>query len=180
MAACDLPLKESAKRLVFGQGNPNARIVFVGQAPGLKEDESGEPFIGSAGKILDALFLSAGLSRADVYITSILKYFPPRNRVPNFAEIKAHTPFLVDQINIIAPEIIAPMGNFAARFILGGFDIGKMVAVAPITALHGKKHYVEFKKHVFTVMPLYHPAAGLYFPPLKKEMVQDFRFFKNL
>jgi len=179
MAQCDLPLKSSAKRLVFGQGNPNARIFFVGQAPGRKEDETGLPFIGTAGRFLDSLFASVGVSRADVYITSILKYFPPRNRAPSLDEIIAHTPFLVEQIKIIDPHMIAPMGNFAARFVLSGFDITKMDAVPPISAIHGKIQKVTFKKYTFTVMPLYHPAAGLYFPPLKKTMMEDFKSFAS-
>jgi uracil-DNA glycosylase family 4 len=180
MARCDLPLKKTSVCLVFGKGDPDARILFIGQAPGRQEDACGDPFVGAAGRILDELLACGDLARDEIYITSILKYFPPRNRAPRRSEIKLHTPFLIEQIKIIRPHIIAPMGNFAARFVLGGFDADRMDAVAPITVLHGKKHFVEFQRSVVTVMPLFHPAAALYFPPLKKLMRKDFRYFRSL
>jgi uracil-DNA glycosylase len=177
MRRARLPLKESAKCLVFGRGNPDARIMFIGQAPGRTEDRCGEPFAGSAGKLLDRLLAAGDLEREDIYITSILKYFPPRNRAPNLDEIKAHTPYLMEQIRIIEPQIVAPMGNFAARFVLAGFNTGYMDGIAAITAIHGKPRSVAFEGRAVTVFPLFHPAAALYFPPLKKKMLKDFRYF---
>jgi uracil-DNA glycosylase family 4 len=180
MTRCDLPLKESCRCLVFGKGDPGARIFFVGQAPGRQEDACGEPFVGAAGRILDELFECAGLTRREVYITSILKYFPPRNRPPRLEEIRAHTPFLVEQVRIVQPRIIAAMGNFATRFVLAGFNVERMAEVPMITSLHGQVQDLEFEGSRFTVLPLFHPAAALYFPPLKKKMRQDFRRLRDL
>ena len=183
MAKADLPLKDTANNLVFGHGDPDAKMFFIGEAPGKNEDLKGLPFIGSAGKHLDVLFDSIKLSREDVYITSILKYRPPNNRPPKINEIEAHTPFLVKQILIMEPEIILPLGNFATRFVLAAFDSNKMGQVPGISTLHGEIKKITFKKHSFNVMPLYHPASVLYNFRLKKTLLNDFqvlsKFFKK-
>jgi DNA polymerase len=175
MAKADLLLKKTANNLVFGAVNPETKIIFVGEAPGKNEDLKGLPFIGSAGKVLDQLLQSIDLNREDIYITSILKYRPPNNRNPNLAEIKDHTPFLTDQIRIIAPQIIVPLGNFATRFILGGFNVETMGAIPGISNLHGKKQTITFEGQSFLVIPVYHPAAVLYNPPLRKTLEKDFQ-----
>ncbi len=175
MSKADLHLKKGAVHLVFGEGSPDARVIFVGEAPGKNEDEQGRPFVGSAGKILDQMLHSIKLDRADVYITSILKYRPPGNRNPRMEEIVNHTPYLVDQIRIIKPKLIVPLGNFAARFVLSTFDIKKMQDVPAISMLHGKVKKIEFEGLDFSVMALYHPAAVLYNRTLEKVLEKDFR-----
>lgn len=170
-----LPLQETANTLVFGKGNPDARILFIGEAPGKNEDLQGVPFVGAAGKELDKLLHTISLTIEDVYIANILKYRPPNNRDPNEGEIKAHTPFLIEQLTIIQPEIICTLGNFATKFILGGCDPGKMSSMPGITKLHGEHKDATFDSLRFTVFPLYHPAAMLYKPPLRRTMEEDFR-----
>jgi DNA polymerase len=179
MLKANLPLKETANSLVFGEFNPEASVVFVGEAPGKNEDLKGRPFIGSAGKVLDQLLHSIKLDRADIYITSILKYRPPNNRNPNIDEITRHTPYLIDQIRIIQPKVLVPLGNFAARFVLSGFDVQKMGEVEPISKLHGKPKKVVFEGFNFSVIALYHPAAVLYNPPLRKTLEEDFKVVRK-
>src|SRR3989338_9626366 len=134
----ELPLKNGAKNLVFGKGNPKANILFIGEAPGAKEDELGVPFVGQAGKELDKLLGLIGLSLEDVYIANILKYRPPENRNPNMDEIEAHTPFLIKQIKIIKPKIICTLGNFSTKFVLAGFRSEGMNKIEGISNLHGQ------------------------------------------
>jgi DNA polymerase len=177
MAVRELPLKI---KLVFGKGDPDARIFFIGEAPGRNEDEQGEPFVGMAGRHLDDLLKAVPLSREEIYITSILKYRPPNNRTPQHEEIRAHTPFLVKQIQIIQPQFIVPMGNYATKFVLAGFDIEKMSKIPGIMQLHGKVKTIESAKQVFTVFPSYHPAATLYNSSLKQVMIRDFKKLKTL
>ena len=105
MSNADLPLKKTAQRLVFGEGSCDPKALFIGEAPGANEDKQGLPFVGTAGKHLDLLLGSIDLTRDQVYITSIIKYRPPENRQPTLSEIKAHTPFLMDQIRIIKPRM---------------------------------------------------------------------------
>lgn len=180
MLKADLPLKRSAHQLVFGGPNADASLMFVGEAPGKNEDLQGLPFIGSAGKILDQLLESIDVKREQTFITSILKYRPPNNRNPSMIEIIEHTPFLIDQIRIIQPSVIVPLGNFAAKFILNGFNTDQMKEVEGISKLHGQIEHVTFEGMHFTVVPLYHPAAVLYNPPLRKTLEEDFLVLKNL
>ena len=148
--------------------------MFIGEAPGEREDAAGVPFVGSAGKQLDKLLGSIGLGIDDVYIANILKYRPPDNRNPNDEEIRAHTPYLVDQIKIIRPKVIVTLGNFATKFIMAGFDADKMSAIEGITKLHGKMSQIKLDSSVFLVMPIYHPAAMLYNPNLRTDIESDF------
>ena len=179
MRQTDLHLKETASHLVFGEGSPDSKIFFIGEAPGKNEDLQGRPFIGSAGKILDQLLSSINLKRTETYITSILKYRPPKNRNPKLEEIISHTPYLIEQIKIIQPQIIVPLGNFATRFILGGFNIANMSAVPGISTLHGKVKRIAFEHLKFCVIALYHPAAVLYNPRLRNTLKKDFLVIKN-
>ncbi len=170
------PLKDSASNLVFGKGNPDAPILFIGEAPGAKEDELGVPFVGSAGRELDKLLNGIGLSISDVYIANILKYRPPNNRNPSVDEIERHTPFLLRQISIIKPKIICTLGNYATKFVLSGFKVKGMNKIGGITSLHG----VPVKVNDLVVVPLYHPAAMLYNPSLRKVLEEDFFKLKTL
>ncbi|MBI2139314.1 uracil-DNA glycosylase [Candidatus Woesearchaeota archaeon] len=178
ISGLELPLKQSAKNLVFGKGNPDAKLMFIGEAPGEQEDIQGLPFVGAAGKELDKLLRSIGLSIDAAYIANILKYRPPMNRSPNPEEIKAHTPFLVEQIKILSPRIIITLGNFSTKFVLGGFDPDKMGAVDGITKLHGKEFTVALDGQNHLVVPLFHPAAMLHNPQLRPLLEEDFKKLK--
>ncbi len=175
----DLPLKEG-HNMVFGKGNPAAEIIFIGEAPGEKEDAEGVPFVGSAGKQLDKLLGLVGLSLDDVYIANVLKYRPPENRDPNYDEIAAHTPYLIEQIKIIKPKVIVTLGNFATRFVVAGFDTDRMKHVEGITMLRGKVKTISLGDDTFLVMPTYHPAAVLYNPKLLTEIEADFVLLKKI
>ena len=170
----DIPLKETAKNLVFGKGNPEAKIIFIGEAPGANEDLQGEPFVGAAGKNLDKLLNLINLTIEDVYITNILKYRPPNNRNPNTEEIKLHTPYLIDQIKIIKPKFLCTLGNFSTKFVLAGFDADNMKKIGGITSLHGKISEVQLGTNVIKVFPLFHPAAMIYNRGLKETIENDF------
>lgn len=169
----ECPLKDSATNMVFGRGNPDAKIVFVGEAPGAKEDEQGIPFVGSAGKEFTKYLQQAGLSSDDVYIANILKYRPPGNRDPNTLEIEKHSPYLLEQIRIIKPDVIATLGNHSTKFILGGWTVQGMKEVKGITSLHGKEHTVNLDTIALKIVPLYHPAAMLYNPSIRTSFEND-------
>ncbi len=158
----NLPLKEVSTNLVFGKGNPNAKIMFVGEAAGRYEDLQGLPFVGAAGKNLDKLLEKVGLNLNDIYVTNILKYRPPENRNPSFEEIKAHTPWLIKQIKDIKPEVVCSLGNYATKFFLSGLNVEKMNEQLGITQVHGKIRIIEFEGLKFKIIPLFHPAAIIY------------------
>ena len=122
-------LKDAATNLVFGKGNAECDILIIGEAPGAKEDIEGYPFVGRAGKNLDKLLNIINLNLDDVYIANILKYRPPKNRDPTKDEMKNHTPYLIKQIKIIKPKIIATLGNYSTKFVLSGFDSDNMKKV---------------------------------------------------
>lgn len=168
------PLKDAATNMVFGKGNPDAYIMFIGEAPGEKEDQQGIPFVGAAGKQLDKLLNSIGLTLDECYIANILKYRPPENRDPAIDEIERHTPYLIEQIKIIRPKIIATLGNFSTKFVLSKFMIKEMRKIAGVSSLHGKVQHVEVDGMQFTVIPLYHPAAVLYKPSIREDLEKDF------
>ncbi|MBN1365448.1 MAG: uracil-DNA glycosylase [Syntrophaceae bacterium] len=163
MGDCQLcPLGKTRKNLVFGEGNPEARIVFVGEAPGADEDEQGHPFVGRAGQLLtDIIVKGMKLKRKDVYICNILKCRPPGNRNPQPEEISKCEPFLKKQLRIISPEIICALGTFAAKTLLNT-DV-------PISVLRGRFHLYEGIK----LMPTYHPAYLLRNPSAKKQVWED-------
>ncbi len=156
------PLHEGRTNVVFGEGNPQARVLIVGEAPGKNEDLQGRPFVGAAGKYLDELLAIAGLEREDVFIANVLKCRPPGNRDPRPEEIQACTPFLREQTRTISPEYIVTLGNFSTKFILKT-DTG-------ITRLHGK----PTKAGNFTVFPIFHPAAALYDRSKRVALEEDF------
>lgn len=156
-------LAVTRKNIVFGDGNPSAKIVFVGEAPGADEDEQGLPFVGRAGQLLTNIIKAMGLERNDVYICNILKCRPPGNRNPLPEEIHLCEPFLKKQLQIISPQIICALGTFAAKTLLK--------TETPISALRGRFHLYEGIK----LMPTYHPAYLLRNPSAKKQVWDDVR-----
>ena len=175
----DLPLKEGAKNLVFGKGNPDAQIMFVGEAPGRNEDEQGEPFVGAAGKNLDKLLDGVGLSMDDVYIANILKYRPPENRNPQPEEIRMHTPWLLKQINTIQPKIVCSLGNYATKFFMALGDVDKMKSMPGITNVHGKVQIIEMEGMKIKLIPLFHPAAIIYNRSIQGLWEEDMKIVKK-
>lgn len=156
------PLCDGRTQTVFGVGNPAARVLIVGEAPGKNEDLQGEPFVGAAGKYLNELLALAGLERDEVYIANVLKCRPPSNRDPRPEEIQACTPYLREQTRTIDPEFIVTLGNFATKFILKT-DVG-------ITRLHGTLQ----RAGRFKVFPIFHPAAALYDVKKRVALEDDF------
>ncbi len=174
------PLKKTATNLVFGKGNPNAKIMFIGEASGEKEDLEGKPFVGRAGKELDKLLHSIGLTLEECYVANILKYRPPKNRDPKPTEIKAHTPYLIEQIKIIKPKIIATLGNYSTKFVLAGFKPEGMEKIQGVGKLHGTQHKIKLETEEFIIVPIYHPAAMLYRPQLREETEKDFKVMRKI
>ncbi|MFP4118504.1 MAG: uracil-DNA glycosylase [Candidatus Woesearchaeota archaeon] len=176
----DCPLKESATNMVFGKGNADAEIVFIGEAPGAEEDKQGIPFVGRAGNELDKYLRNIGLTINDVYIANILKYRPPKNRDPSTSEIESHTPYLLKQLRIIKPKVIATLGNYSTKFVLGGWTVKGMKSIKGITTLHGQEHTVTLNSISSKVIPLYHPAAMLYNPKLREAFERDMLIIANI
>jgi len=167
------PLSKNANNIVFGEGNCDADIMFIGEAPGAKEDITGRPFVGSAGKNLDKFLSHISVRREEIYIANIEKFRPPNNRNPTSNEIKACTPWLIEQIWIIEPKVLCTLGNFSTKYVLADFNVDKMKEIDGISSLHGKIHKVRLDHHEFTVIPLYHPAALIYNRKLIPEMYKD-------
>lgn len=174
-----LPLHESATNLVFGKGNSNAEIMFIGEGPGRNEDLQGLPFVGAAGKNLDKLLKEVGLSLDNVYIANILKYRPPENRNPLPEEIRVHTVYLVEQIKVIQPKVICSLGNYATKFFLAGGDVDKMEQQEGITKVHGKVRMIDFEGLKIKLIPLFHPAAIIYNKKLIVEWEKDMEIVKK-
>lgn len=177
--ADNLPLKENATNVVMGKGSPDAKILFVGEAPGRMEDLQGMPFVGAAGKNLDKLLAEVGLSLNEVYVANILKYRPPENRAPNKDEIRTHTPYLVKQIKVIKPEVVCSLGNYATKFFLAEGDVEKMDSLPGITAIHGKVKLIDFHGVKIKLIPLFHPAAIIYNRKLIVEWEKDMQIVKS-
>ena len=148
--------------IVVGDGKLDADIMFVGEAPGRNEDETGVPFCGAAGKNLDNLLEKVGLKRSDIYIANILKCRPPQNRDPQSDEIKAHTPWLLKQIKEIKPKVVCSLGNYATKFFIAKGDVENMDKQPGITSLHGRPREIEMGDLKFKLIPLFHPAAIIY------------------
>ena len=170
--------KEQKYKPVAGTGNPDARVMFVGEAPGKQEAESGLPFVGNAGRVLDQLLDAIGLKRQDVFITSVLKDRPPENRDPHADEIAAYTPFLLRQIRIIQPEVIVTLGRIALEVLLSTYDLPQQGE--KISALHGQPIEVKTDSGTATLLPLYHPAATFYNRGLEESVQRDFKVLKQL
>lgn len=154
-------LAESATQLVFGDGNPAADVVFIGEAPGKNEDIQGVPFVGAAGKFLNEMLAQIGLKREDIYITNIVKYRPPNNRDPLPDEKAAFLPYLQDQLDIIQPALVITLGRHSMNCFLPDLQISKV---------HGQPK--RYKGQVY--MPLFHPAAALYNGGMRQTLIDDF------
>ena len=153
----------------MGEGALDSRVVFVGEAPGRREDDTGRPFVGSAGKLLDRLLMKVGLKRVDVFITNVVRCRPPGNRRPKREEVEACSGHLKKLLEIIQPEVIAPMGNSATEHILEVFGLEDGV----IGDVHGKAYRVKAAWGGITLYPLYHPAAAIYNHNLLGELEAD-------
>lgn len=154
-------LAAQATQLIFGAGNPDADIVFIGEAPGKNEDVQGEPFVGAAGKFLNEMLATISLDRKDIYITNIVKYRPPNNRDPLPEEKAAFLPYLEKQLEIIQPKLIVTLGRHSMDSLLPGLKISEV---------HGKPKRYQGK--VF--LPLFHPAAALYNGGMRQTLLDDF------
>lgn len=158
-AGCGYEPCETATRTVPGEGNPEAAVVFVGEAPGKNEDEQGRPFVGRAGKLLGELLAEAGLQREDVWITNVVKARPPKNRDPKAPEIAHWMPVLEREIALIQPRYIVPLGRHALKHFAPAAKIGEVHG----TLVDGR------------LFPLYHPAAAMYNQTLKSTLFEDAR-----
>lgn len=162
---------------VLGEGSHSAKIIFIGEAPGKNEAETGRPFCGAAGRVMDELLASIQLDRQDVYITNIVKDRPPENRDPTPSEIKLYSPFLDRQIDVIQPEVIATLGRFSMQFILEKFQLPE--ATKSISTLHGMLLKAKTSYGEVSLLPLYHPAVALYNGNSKKTLLEDFQKLKQ-
>lgn len=160
-----LPLVQSAKDTVPGEGNPEAEIMFIGEAAGYHESVQRRPFVGLAGQLLNKTLIENGLKREEVYISNILKARPPNNRDPLPEEIDAYAPYLDAEINIIQPKIIATLGRFS---------MGKFLPFVKISQVHGQPRWIDWKGRKILIMPLYHPAAALRSTQLLNVFKADF------
>lgn len=164
---------------VIGQGSHDAKVMFIGEAPGATEDKTGVPFCGRAGQILNLLLNSINIQREDVYIANILKDRPPGNREPAMDEIVACTGYLLRQISIIEPKIIATLGNYATHFILDKFGVSE--SQLGISRLRGKKFPVQdpVTQKSYIIIPLYHPAVAVYNSKSLDDLKSDFKIISD-
>lgn len=160
-----LELADQATNLVMGDGNPDADIVFIGEAPGKSEDEQGLPFVGASGKFLNEMLAEAGMVRDDVYITNIVKYRPPNNRDPLPEEKKEFWPYLLKQLQVIEPKVVITLGRHSMEYFLPGMKISQV---------HGEPKRIVFGDDHLVIVPLYHPAAALYNGSLRQTLIDDF------
>ncbi len=167
-------LAKQATQLVFGTGNPNSDVIFVGEAPGKNEDLRGLPFVGAAGKFLDEMLTSINIDRGKIYITNIIKYRPPNNRDPKPSEKKAFWPYLLKQIQVIQPKAIVTLGRHSGEAFIPNLHI---------SADHGKKRRLKViqdgQESSIVILPLYHPAAALYNGSLRDTSIKDFQIIKT-
>jgi len=165
-------LKAGATQLVFADGNSNADIVFIGEAPGKNEDEQGKPFVGAAGRFLNEMLAGIGLQREDIYITNIVKYRPPNNRDPWPDEKKAFLPYLQAQLEVIQPKIVATLGRHSMNCFLPDLQISRV---------HGQPKRIKLRMKAgkddvleIVILPLFHPAAALYNGAMRQTLIDDF------
>jgi uracil-DNA glycosylase len=163
---CGFAICEQATNLVPGEGSATAAVMLVGEAPGAREDETGRPFVGAAGRLLDDLLAEAGLGRADVFITNVVKARPPGNRDPKADEVAHHLPWLEAQLEVIRPKLLVPLGRHALK---------RFAPATTITASHGR--VVEHDGR--TLFPMFHPAAALRNPKLRETLHEDARALRE-
>ncbi len=162
---------------VIGEGSHYAKIMFIGEAPGKNESETGRPFCGAAGRVLTEMIVSIGMDRKDVYITNIVKDRPPDNRDPFPDEIAIYSPFLDRQIEAIKPDIIATLGRYSMAYIMKRFGLEDKLTT--ISRMHGEIFEVKADYGNIKIIPLYHPAVALYQGSLRKDLFKDFEIIKN-
>jgi DNA polymerase len=165
-------LAATRKTVVFGAGNADAELMFVGEAPGASEDEQGLPFVGRAGKLLDELLGEIGMERKAVFVCNVLKCRPPGNRDPLPIEIENCQDYLLRQVELIEPSVICTLGNFSTK-LLRGDPTG-------ITRLHGQPEVITLGKRAVRLYPIYHPAAALYTPRMLETLREDFQRLPEL
>ena len=168
---CDL--WKTRTNIVFGEGDVDARIMMVSEAPGYNEDKTGRPFCGAAGKVLDELLESINLKREKVYICNLLKGRPPNNRDPKPEEIRVCTPYLERQIEIINPKVICPLGRYSMQFLMEKFGLKEQIQ--PISKIHGKVFEVKTLFQEIKLIPFYHPATVTYNANMKEILKKDFQ-----
>jgi DNA polymerase len=166
------PLHETRTKAVFGAGDADADLMFVGEAPGAEEDRQGLPFVGRAGQLLNQMLEEIGLSREEVFIANVLKSRPPGNRDPQPLEIEACRPYLFEQIGLIEPTVICTLGNFATKLLSGN--------PAGITRVRGAPQVHELGGRTVFLLPLFHPAAALRTPAVKETLREDFATLPGL
>jgi uracil-DNA glycosylase family 4 len=160
------PLHQTRTTVVFGAGNADAELMFIGEAPGASEDRMGLPFVGQAGKLLDKLLSEIGLARGDVFIANVLKCRPPGNRDPQPREIETCQPYLWRQVELIEPTVICTLGNFSTKLLRAD--------ATGISRLHGQEEVCVIGSRAVRLFPLYHPAAALYTPSMLETLRADF------
>lgn len=165
-----LPLRKGANQLVFGEGDPDSKIYFIGEAPGFHEDRLGRPFVGMAGKLLDELITLINLKREEVYISNIVRFRPPENRDPSPEEIAAFQPYIDEEIEIIDPDIIVTLGRFS---------MNKFLPNTKISIIHGKVFWVNWVGRDRKVLPMFHPAAALRADNVMLSLKQDFKVIER-
>lgn len=162
---------------VIGEGNHDADIMFVGEAPGETEAKTARPFCGRAGNFLNEMLASIGLERANVYITNLVKDRPPGNRDPESQEISLYAPFLDRQIEIIQPKVIATLGRYSMTYLLNKFGLGQELST--ISKMHGRVYKAQVPWGELSIVTLYHPASALYNGGMRETHLQDFKVLKN-
>lgn len=175
MVCVKCELGRTRKNAVPGEGDSNSQIMFIGEAPGYWEDVKGEPFVGDAGKFLDSLLAEIGFSRKNVFICNVLKCRPPNNRDPQPSEIQTCTPYLDRQIKVIKPKLIVTLGNHSTAYVFSKANL----PFKSITQAHGRFHETSVLDASVTVFATFHPAAALYSPKYKQELVADFQLLKH-
>jgi DNA polymerase len=171
-ACTKCPLHETRTKAVFGAGDADADVMFVGEAPGAEEDRQGLPFVGRAGQLLNQLLGEIGLSREDVFIANVLKSRPPGNRDPQPGEIEACKPYLFEQVRLIEPRVVCTLGNFATKLLSGN--------PAGISRVRGTPQVRELGGRAVFLLPLFHPAAGLRTPAVRETLREDFQLLPGL
>lgn len=172
------PLYKDRIYPVIGEGNHQAKIMFIAEAPGFSESKTGHLFCGSSGKILDELLDSIGIKRQDVYITNLLKDRPPNNRDPEMNEIEACYPYLKKQIEVIKPEVICLLGRYSMKFLMKKCGLEK--EIQSISKIHGQVFQSRKLLKGVKIIPLYHPAVSAYNANMKNILMKDFQILKKL
>jgi uracil-DNA glycosylase family 4 len=171
-ACTKCPLHETRGKAVFGAGDADAEVMFVGEAPGAEEDRQGLPFVGRAGQLLNELLEGIGMAREGVFIANVLKSRPPGNRDPQPLEIEACRPYLFEQVRLIEPRVVCTLGNFATKLLSGN--------PAGITRVRGTPQVHELGGRTVFLLPLFHPAAALRTPAVKETLQADLELLPRL